>query len=152
MSGGILWFATALGKEGFVGWWCCYCQMFRLDWQCEDPEATEPWTIQCLTQHFDKLENGELDSTITSEKKGVKEKPIFKAIYTDHYANPALHLSIGLGNDGSKIYILEKKAACEKYTEGYYEAEKEMHRGLLRSRERQTAGKVKTSSRGGAFD
>jgi hypothetical protein len=39
MSGDILWFATALGKEGFAGWWCYCCQMFRLDWQSEDLEA-----------------------------------------------------------------------------------------------------------------
>jgi hypothetical protein len=125
MSGDILWFATALGKEGFAGWWCCYCQMFRPDWQDEDPEATEPWTIERLTHHANQLENGMLDVNKTNEKKGVKEKPIFDAIDTDHYANPTLHLSIGLGNDALKNLILEMQAACEKYTDGYYEAEKD---------------------------
>jgi hypothetical protein len=32
MSGDLLWYATALGKEGCTGWWCSYCQLFKTDW------------------------------------------------------------------------------------------------------------------------
>ena len=33
MSGDLLWFHTALGKEGYQSWWCPYCSAFKNDWQ-----------------------------------------------------------------------------------------------------------------------
>jgi hypothetical protein len=36
MAGDLLWYSTALGKEGCAGWWCLYCTAFKSNWQSKD--------------------------------------------------------------------------------------------------------------------
>jgi hypothetical protein len=99
MSGDLLWYATALGKEGYAGWWCSYCQLFKTDWQSAGHAAADLWTINHLLDHADKIESGEVNGKIPREQLGVKERPGFLAVAVDHNVFPTLHLTIGLVKD-----------------------------------------------------
>jgi hypothetical protein len=33
MAGDILFCSMIIGKEGFSAWWCCFCKLFKNDWQ-----------------------------------------------------------------------------------------------------------------------
>jgi hypothetical protein len=33
MAGDILFYNMVIGKEGFSTWWCCFCKLFKNDWQ-----------------------------------------------------------------------------------------------------------------------
>jgi hypothetical protein len=107
MSGDLLWYAwyaMALGKEGYAGWWCSYCQLFKTDWQSAGHAAANLWTINGLLEHADKIEIGEVNGKRPPEQLGVKERTGFIAVAVDHYVFPTLHLMIGPVND----YILKK--------------------------------------------
>jgi hypothetical protein len=117
MSGDLLWYATALGKEGYAGWWCSYCQLFKTDWQAAGHAEGDLWTIAGLSDHADKIESGEVNGKIPRQRLGVKERPGFIAVDVDHYVFPMLHLTIGPVNDILKKFIEEMQAAGELYTD-----------------------------------
>jgi hypothetical protein len=126
MAGDLLWYSTALGKEGYAGWWCPYCTLFKSNWQSKDHEVGENWTVDKLTTHAGKLESGELNGRIVMERQGVKEVPLFDAVDVDHYIMPVLHLTIGLVNDILDHLVEEMQAAGEWYTDDYYRLEEEV--------------------------
>jgi hypothetical protein len=128
MSGDLLWYSTALGKEGYAGWWCPYCTAFKTNWQSKDHEVGEKWTVEKLTAHAGKLESGELNGKNVMERRGVKEVPLFDAVDVDHYVMPVLHLTIGIVNDILDHLVEEMQAAGEWYTEDYYRFEEEVIR------------------------
>jgi hypothetical protein len=131
MAGDILFYAIALGKEGFATWWCNWCQLFKTRWQAVDHQLGIPWNLESLKQHATQIENGSVDLSSVQEVRGVKEPPLFDAIDTDHYIPPVLHLTIGKGNDVLMNLIHELQAAGEAYSEEYFNKEKNVRLALL---------------------
>jgi hypothetical protein len=126
MSGDLLWYATALGKEGYAGWWCSYCQLFKTNWQSAGHAAVNLWSINRLSEHADKIESGEVNGKIPHERLGVKERPGFLAVDVDHYVFPTLHLvTIGPVNNILENFVDEMQAAGELYMGEYFQAEKD---------------------------
>ena len=123
MSGDLLWFHTALGKEGFQSWWCPYCQSFKNDWQGKNHETSPAWTLDLLREQARKIAAGEVKNKVAREVLGVKTVPIFDAVDVDHYVIPVLHLTIGLVNDVLDHLVSECQAAAEVFTQQYYDLE-----------------------------
>lgn len=128
MSGDLLWFHTALGKEGYQSWWCPYCSGFKNDWQEKNHEAASAWTLDSLKEQARRIAAGELTRKNAREVLGVKDAPIFDAIEVDHYVVPVLHLTIGLANDMLDHLVSECQAAAETFTTAYYILEGELAR------------------------
>jgi hypothetical protein len=84
MAGDLLWYSTALGKEGYAGWWYPYCTAFKSNWQSKDLKVGDKWTVEKLTTYAGKLEPGELNGKNVMERRGVKEVPLFDAVDVDH--------------------------------------------------------------------
>jgi hypothetical protein len=130
MAGDILFYAIALGKEGFATWWCNYCQLFKPNWQATDHQLGIPWSMESLKQHASKIECGSINLNNVQSVCGVKEQPLFDAIEIDHYIPPVLHLTIGKGNDVLENLTKELQAAGEAYTNDYYRLEKDVSLAL----------------------
>ena len=128
MSGDLLWFHTALGKEGYQSWWCPYCSAFKNDWQEKNHEAASAWTLDSLKEQARRIAAGELRKKNAREVLGVKDSPIFDAMEVDHYVVPVLHLTIGLTNDVLDHLVCECQAAAERFTTAYYILEGELAR------------------------
>jgi hypothetical protein len=60
MAGDILFYNMVIGEEGFSILWCCYCTVFKNDWQQAGHDCGEPWTIEMLTEQAQKIENQEI--------------------------------------------------------------------------------------------
>jgi hypothetical protein len=125
MSGDLLWFHTALGKEGYQSWWCPYCQSFKNDWQEKNHEMSPAWTLDLLKEQARKIAAGEVRKKVPREVLGVKTAPILDAVDVDHYVVPVLHLTIGLVNDVLDHLVAECQAAGEEFTGEYYKLEAE---------------------------
>jgi hypothetical protein len=115
MAGDLLWHSTALGKEGYAGWWCPYCTAFKSQsWQgmvdCGEVDDT-CWKTR---------ESGELNRKNVVDRQGVKKVPLFDAVDVDHYVMPVLHLTIGIVNDVLDHLVEEMQVAGEWYTDEYY--------------------------------
>jgi hypothetical protein len=123
MAGDILFYAIALGKEGFATWWCNWCQLFKNDWQSTDHQRGIPWNMESLKAHASRIESGAVNLRSVLDVCGVKEQPLFDAIDTDHFVPPTLHLTIGKGNDVLENLTRELQAAAEAYSASYYETE-----------------------------
>jgi hypothetical protein len=72
MAGDIPFCSLVIGKEGFATWWCCFCKLFKNDWQQAGHERGEPWTIEKLIEHAKKIENLEIDMRDVQAVCGVK--------------------------------------------------------------------------------
>jgi hypothetical protein len=143
MAGDLLWYSTALGKEGYAGWWCPYCTAFKSNWQSKDHGVGDEWTVEKLTTHAGKLESGELNGKNVMEWRGVKEVSLFDAVNVDHYVMPVLHLTIGIVNDIPDHLVEEMQAAGEWYTDDYYRLEEEV---IQADRELHLAGNALSTS------
>jgi hypothetical protein len=124
MAGDILFYNMVIGKEGMSGWWCSYCQLFKNDWQQLHHQRGEPWTIELLREHAERIANGSVDSKDIRAVCGVRGKPVFDALPLRHFITPILHLTIGKGNNVLENYVAEMQAAAEGYSAEYYTAEK----------------------------
>jgi hypothetical protein len=124
MAGDILFYNMVIGKEGMSGWWCSYCQLFKNDWQQLHHQRGEPWTIQLLREHAERIANGAVNEKDIRAVRGVKGKPVFDAVALSHFITPVLHLTIGKGNNVLENYVAELQAAAEGYSADYYAAEK----------------------------
>jgi hypothetical protein len=116
MAGDILFYAIALGTEGFATWWCNWCKLFNPEWQAVVHQVGVPWTMDALQEHATQIENGPVNLNSVHVVCGGKEQPLFDAIDTDHFIPPVLHLSIGKGNNILKNMTTELQAAVEKPT------------------------------------
>ena len=125
MAGDILFYSTALGKEGFSTWWCSLCRLFKPDWQEAGHRCGKPWTLYSLCQHAIRIESGDIDIRKAREVCGVKERPVFDCIAVENYITPCLHLTIGKGNDSLDNFVAEMQSAAEGFTPEYLLAEKE---------------------------
>jgi hypothetical protein len=56
MAGDILFYAVALGKEGFATWWCNWCQLFKTEWQAVDHQVGIPWNMESLKAYALRIE------------------------------------------------------------------------------------------------
>jgi hypothetical protein len=126
MSGDLLWFHTALGKEGYQSWWCPYCLAFKNDWQEKTHEIAPAWTLESLKEQARKIAAGEVRKKVAREVLGVKTAPVIDAVEVGHYVIPVLHLTIGLVNDVLDHLVGECQAAAEEFTQRYYELEIEL--------------------------
>ncbi len=131
MAGDILFYAIALGKEGFATWWCNWCQLFKPEWQAVNHQVGIPWTMDALQKHATLIQNGSVNLNSVQAMCGVKEPPLFDAIDTDHFIPPVLHLTIGKGNDVLENMTKELQAAGEAYSPDYYKREKDATLALL---------------------
>jgi hypothetical protein len=130
MAGDLLWYSTALGKEGYDGWLCPYCTAFISNWQSKDHKVGNKWTVEKVMTHAGKLESGELNGKNVMERQGAKEVPLFDAADVDHYAMPVLHLTIGIVNDILDNLVEEMQATGEWYTDDYYRLEEEVYKPI----------------------
>jgi hypothetical protein len=62
---------------------------------------------------------------------GVKELPLFDAIYTDHFVPPTLHITIGKGNNILENLTSKLQAAGEAYSANYYKTERNATLAIL---------------------
>jgi hypothetical protein len=131
MAGDILFYAIALGKEGFATWWCNWCQLFKPEWQAVDHQVGIPWTMDALQKHATSIQNGSVNLKSVQAMCGVKEQPLFDAIDTDHFIPPVLHLTIGKGNDVLENLTKELQAAAESFSPEYYNLEKDVTLALV---------------------
>jgi hypothetical protein len=125
MAGDILFYNMVIGKEGYSTWWCCHCKLFKTEWQEAGHVRGEPWTIELLKEHAQRIEDGEINMKDIREVCGVRGRPLFDAIPLAHYITPILHLTIGKGNNVLDNLVAELQAAAEGFTAEYYAAEKE---------------------------
>jgi hypothetical protein len=125
MAGDILFYAIALGKEGFATWWCNWCQLFKIEWQAADHQVGIPWNMESLKAHFLRIESSAVNLDCVQDVCGVKEPPFSDAIDTDHFVPPTLHLTIGKGNDVLENLTrkLVQAPAGDAYLANYYETE-----------------------------
>jgi hypothetical protein len=124
MAGDILFYNMVIGKEGFSTWWCCYCKLFKNNWQRAGHERGEPWSIATLIDHAEAVENGDINMKDVHAVCGARTKPIFDAIPLGNFITPILHLTIGKGNNVLDNYVAELQAAAEGFGDNYYAAEK----------------------------
>jgi hypothetical protein len=124
MAGDILFYNMVIGKEGMSGWWCSYCQLFKNDWQQLHHQRGEPWTIERLHEHAERIANGAVSEKDVRAVRGVRGKPVFDALPLSHFITPVLHLTIGKVNNVLENYVAELQAAAEGYSADYYADEK----------------------------
>ena len=74
MSGDLLFFAMALGKESYAPHWCTYCDTLSALWKKEVSIEGQPWTLEKLNKHLKRLESGELNKRNADERKGVSSE------------------------------------------------------------------------------
>jgi hypothetical protein len=133
MAGNILFYAIALGKEGFATWWCNWCKLFKPEWQAVDHQVGVPWTMVALQEHATLIQSGAVNLNSVHAMSGVKEQPLFDAIDTDHYIPPVLHLTIGKkGSDMLENVTKELQAAGEGYSLDYYQTENDTTNALVK--------------------
>jgi hypothetical protein len=113
MAGDILFFNMVIGKEGMSGWWCSYCQLFKNDWRQLHHQRSEPWTIESLMEHAERITNQLVNTKDIRAVCGVRGKPMFDALPLKHFITPVLHLTIGKGNNVLENYVAELQAAAE---------------------------------------
>jgi hypothetical protein len=131
MSGDLLFFAIALGREGSASHWCQYCDKSSADWKVDGHTPGTPWTIANIVEHLEKLKTGQLNKKKAQERRGATEcLPLFTAIAVDHFVDPVLHEQIGIVNKVYENFLLEAQAACETYTIEYIAAETEWNKAL----------------------
>jgi hypothetical protein len=91
MAGDVPLCNVAIGKEGFLTWWCCLCKLLKKDWQRAGHERGEPWTIEKLTEHSQKVEDQEINTKDAHAVCGVKGGGvIFDAAPLSHFVTPVL--------------------------------------------------------------
>ena len=100
LTGDLKFLAVMLGKENYEGWWCCFCKMFKDDWQGSKPALTNDdcWTIETLEDQA--LLNGwrfESEEDGGRLRMGVKTLPFLKG--NIQVVFPALHAMMGIVND-----------------------------------------------------
>ena len=101
LTGDLKFLAVVLGKADFDTWWCCYCNIFKDDWQTKpDITAGQLWTVASLTERAQSNTTAELEGRA---RGGVKRKPFVEKQV--HVVFPALHAMIGLGNDLLKYFF-----------------------------------------------
>jgi hypothetical protein len=125
MAGDILFYAIAIGKEGFATWWCNWCKLFKPEWQAVDYQVGVPWTMDALQENATKIESGLVNLNSVHAMCVVKKQPLFDAIDTDHFIPPVLHLTIGKGNNVLQNMPIKLQAAGEAYSLDYYKREKD---------------------------
>jgi hypothetical protein len=115
MAVNILFYAIALGKEGFTTWWCNWYHLFKTECQAADHQVGICWNMESLKAHALRIESGAVNLSCVQDVGGVKEQPLFDAINRDHFVPPTLHLTIGKGNKVLENLRRELQAGGEAY-------------------------------------
>ncbi len=98
LTSNLAFYSTVLGKENMSGAWCAYCLLAHSDWQALKHTDGEPWTIESLVIHLQKLNNGTLNKKILQEVRGFTIKVMFDAVPRKNWIVSGLHKCIGIGN------------------------------------------------------
>ena len=93
LCGDLAFLFTVLGREGYEGWWCYFCKLFKTEWQT-GTEIGESWDLDMLKL---QLENNKSNKLTGRQCMGVKGSPYF-SIPIDRIIWPLLHSLIGIGN------------------------------------------------------
>jgi hypothetical protein len=91
-----------LGRSGFSGTYCLYCELKQAQWKKEHVElnslycGAEEWTIEKLASSF--LLGAQPDANARFPE-GQKESPIWDFLPIQNVTVPLLHIILGLSND-----------------------------------------------------
>jgi hypothetical protein len=91
-----------LGRSGFLGSYCLYCELKQAQWKKKHIElnliycGADEWIIEKLASSF--LLGAQLDANARFPK-GQKESPIWDFIPVQNVIVPLLHILLGLSND-----------------------------------------------------
>ena len=96
LSGDLAFYAMVLGKENSDTYHCPYCMLAKPEWQSDNHQKGELWTISKLKQMV--VQASTFTKAERPKARGVKENPYWPSIEPEMYIIPILHLSIGLGN------------------------------------------------------
>lgn len=93
-AGDLAYIASSLGKDGFEGDWCNWCDSFKSSWK--DPNSPyNLWTIDRLKEQAKKNYDENLTGT---DRKGVKTWSPFFDIPVKNIIFSVLHAQMGVGN------------------------------------------------------
>ena len=93
-------------------------------WKKEGSIEGQPWTLEKLNEHIERLESGDLNKRNADERRGVSSETLFDFVDIDHYVMPTLHLMLGIVNYLYKKIVDEAQAACEGYYLDYVGVER----------------------------
>jgi hypothetical protein len=108
-----------LGRSGFSGSYCLYCELKQAQWKKKHIElnsiyfGADKWTIEKLASSF--LLGAQPDAN-TSFPEGQKELPIWDFILIQNMIVPLLHILFGLSNDALSHFLDWFKERVEPLT------------------------------------
>jgi len=112
LTGDIEFYAMCLGKENSDTKWCWHCTLAWAEWQKEQNESGDHWTIEKIKEHA-----GTLSSSSAPRVKGAcdPDAPLLKLIAPDRHICPLLHAPMGIGNDMLKLFLsfVDKRRGLE---------------------------------------
>ena len=88
-----IFLAMMLGKEGYCGHWCCYCDLSPSQWSSCSCTGNN-WTVQTLTSKAKEIINKRLTG---DDCCGIREPP-YCNITISNVIWLVLHCIIGIGN------------------------------------------------------
>ncbi len=97
--GDLKYYMQMLGRDGMSSIWCVWCMSHPSHWRayCTEPDAIppdqkEPWTIERMALHREKIEREGLKEP--RQRKGIVGKVIWDFIEPNNYIFPVLHFEI----------------------------------------------------------
>ena len=108
LIGDLKYLFMVLGRSGFSGSWCLYCQLKQSEWVRQHKAKNcihcngKKWTIEEIlatsltNQQADGQMNNDFEETFL---KGVRDAPLWDFIPIKNVIPPILHILLGLGND-----------------------------------------------------
>ena len=112
MIGDLKFLMMMLGRQGYSGVQCCYCQLKCAQWKKLHGDgmidcAGIEWTIGELLRPFvdGSSSNNRIALDAMINQRGQKEQPLWSFIPIKNIIIPILHLLLGLGNDVLDFFL-----------------------------------------------